>query len=302
MVRDGWVLGATVLIYVFFCLRTVSAQTPGKYYTGAGGTSSTCTSAPCPTCAYYQYNLGCTGASAGTCANCTNAAVGSYYTGSNGVNPLCSTTTCAACPTGQYNPTCANASQGMCIPLPSNPPQGYYYTTTNNGVTAVLALVQQCTSPAYNPGWSTYAKGDCSGNCNTAALSCPNGQYLANCGNLSAGSCTGCSLASLPNGDEWTSNGGTSPTGCLYSSCTPSVPCTAGQYISGCTSTPPNPTCLSCSNLNLQAVNVTYFASGAGYSSTCSLTNCVSTCPYGQYLFGCGATPGSPGSCVSCTN
>ena len=150
MVRDGWVLGATVLIYVFFFLRTVSAQTPGKYYTGAGGTSSTCTSAPCPTCAYYQYNLGCTGASAGTCANCTNAAVGSYYTGSNGVNPLCSTATCAPCPTGQYNPTCANASQGMCIPLPSNPPQGYYYTTTNNGVTLSQVPVTQCTFPTYN--------------------------------------------------------------------------------------------------------------------------------------------------------
>lgn len=298
MVRDGWVLGATVLIYVFFFLRTVSAQTPGKYYTSAGGTSSTCSSAPCPTCAYYQYNLGCTGASAGTCANCTNAQVGSYYTGSNGVNPLCSTTTCTACPTGQYNPTCANASQGMCIPLPSNPPQGYYYTTANNGVTAVLALVQQCTFPYYNPGWSSTTKGDCSGNCNTAALSCPIGQYLANCGNLSAGTCQTCSNTP-PLGYEWNSNGGTSPTGCGDTSCTAS--CALGQYISGCNLTPPNPTCLSCSNV--QTVNVSYFVLPLTYTSTCNMASCTPVpCSFGQYLLGCGATPSSPGSCVSCIN
>ena len=149
MVRDGWVLGAAVLIYVFLFLRTVSAQAPGKYYTGAGGTSSTCISATCPPCNYYQYNLGCTGASSGTCTNCTNAAIGNYYSGTGGLINNCLTSPCAACPAGQYNPTCANASQGTCISIPT-PPAGYYYATTNNGVTLSQVPVTQCTFPTYN--------------------------------------------------------------------------------------------------------------------------------------------------------
>ena len=59
-------------------------------YTGAGGTSSTCSFAACPTnCPYYQYTAGCTGASPGTCTNCTNALVGNYYSGTGGWSNNC---------------------------------------------------------------------------------------------------------------------------------------------------------------------------------------------------------------------
>ena len=156
MVRDGWVLGATALIYVFFFLRTVSAQQPGRYYTGAGGTSSTCSWALCPTCLYYQYAAGCTGTSPGTCTNCTNAVVGNYYTLTGGIYNLCQTTQCS-CQPGYYNPTCANASQGTCIPLTNTP--GYYYTSTTNWVTITQVAITSCTLPAYNVGSSSTSPG-----------------------------------------------------------------------------------------------------------------------------------------------
>ena len=85
MVRDCWVLGATVLIYMFFFLRTVSAQTPGKYYTSPDGMSSTCLSPTCPTCPNnWLYNAGCTGSRMGTCTNCSNAGVFYYHSGNRG--------------------------------------------------------------------------------------------------------------------------------------------------------------------------------------------------------------------------
>ena len=297
MVRDGWVLGATVLIYVFFCLRTVSAQQPGRYYTGAGGTSNSCGSAPCPTCVpNYQYNLGCTGASSGTCTNCTNAQVGYYYSGNGGQSNLCSTTACS-CSNGYYNPTCANATSGTCIPLPNTP--GFYYTSTTNWVTITQLPITSCTPPAYNVGSSSTNPGACTGNCTLNAQSCLAGQYLSGCGGTSAGTCQTCQNTP-PTGQEWTTNGGVNPYGCGNSSCLYS--CNAGYYISGCSLSPPNPQCVAC--INSPTPNVTYFRSGPWYSSTCPVTSCTPNCLTGQYLFGCGsaANPGSPGTCVSCTN
>jgi hypothetical protein len=44
---------------------------------------------------------------------------------------------------------------------------------------------------------------------------CPNGFYLASCGGTSAGDCTS-SCTGLPDNAVWSSNGGTSPTGCSW--------------------------------------------------------------------------------------
>ena len=179
---------------------------------------------------------------------------------------------------------------------------GYYYTSTNNWVTLTQTPVTQCTLPAYNVGSSTTSPGACTGNCTFNALSCLAGKYLANCGGQLAGTCQTC-LNTPTSSQEWTSNGGTNPNGCGYSSCL--ITCQAGQYITSCTSTPPNPTCAPCSNsqtVNSQTVNFTYFTPGPTYTSTCPLTNCAPNCNNGQYLFGCGPTNGNPSSCVSCTN
>ena len=132
--------------------------------------------------------------------------------------------------------------------------------------------------------WSSTSAGGCPGSCTTFANSCPFGQYLSNCGNLSAGACTDC-MNSLPTGDEWASNGGTSSIGCMYSSC--SLSCNTGpQYVTGCSLTPPNPICASCTNT--QTANANYYLPGTSYSLSCPLATYTSTCSVGQYLQNCG--------------
>ena len=71
----------------------------------------------------------------------------------------------------------------------------------------------------------------CTGNCTLNAQGCPAGTYLAGCGGTSAATCKNCTNTLNP-GDEWVSNGGINPIGCMTSLC--NAHCNYGQYISGC--------------------------------------------------------------------
>ena len=70
-----WPLAAAAIVYSLLQVSTepVSAQLPwGKYYSGTGGTISSCPVAVCPTnCRSFEFNSGCGFNSSGACVNCT---------------------------------------------------------------------------------------------------------------------------------------------------------------------------------------------------------------------------------------
>ena len=108
---------------------------------------------------------------------------------------------------------------------------------------------------------------------------------------------------SPPNGDGWTSNGGTSRSESAYRVHVLIVLCSVQPRAvrDGLQPLTAQPHLRDLSNT--QTANVNYFVSGAGYSSTCATAPCDSApCLAGGYLSGCGSTPGNPGSCSVCTN
>jgi hypothetical protein len=68
-------------------------------------------------------------------------------------------------------------------------------------------------------GFSTSGPGNCpitECNANAAPTLCGIGYYLADCGRNSAGNCNSMCTNSIPSNAEYSSNGGTSPTGCAW--------------------------------------------------------------------------------------
>jgi hypothetical protein len=218
---------ALVLVIELFKLKVVSAATSppgdGKYYSTAGGTSSTCTVSLQTICPAGQWNYNFNNTYAGDCAPCTGLVNGTYYVPNTILNiPLankCPTAACsdAACSIGQYIAGCTASSPGTCQPC-------------NNAFG---------TFKVYS------GKGSWTGNCalQDCPLSCGNGYYTANCGGLlSATTCLQCTNTNLS--VYINTAGGYTADSCGKTDC-PS--CAIGQYRTGCSGTSSGG-CTGCTN------------------------------------------------------
>jgi len=216
---------ALVLVIELFRVKVVSAATSppgdGKYYSTAGGTSSTCYIKTQTICAAGWYNYNYNSTYAGDCTPCKDLVNGTYYIPNTILNiPLankCPTAPCdnSLCASGQYIADCTSSNPGSCkactnafgtfkvyngvgdwtgnCPLKDCPLScgiGYYTANCGGLLSATTCLQRTNTNPSvYINTAGGYTADSCG---KTDCPSCDIGQYRTGCSGTSSGSCTGC--------------------------------------------------------------------------------------------------------------
>jgi len=221
-----------------------------NYYTSTGQFSNNCAYTPCQTCPDGQYNVGCGGASQGTCSPCTGTLSQGYFWAHNtGPVASCTQQAITSCSAGQYNSGANSTYEGKCVSCNMAAcGTGQYLANcggTSNGTCA------SCTGANSTQEYSTNGQTlNLSTSCQIAGCvkTCSAGQYITGCGGPVTGlGCAPCTN-SVNNVNYYDKDTSVAPaynaTSCSVAAC---PLCSNGYYSSGCAGTSPG-ACNMCQN------------------------------------------------------